>query len=265
MVKPMLAHVYEGNEHKVKFPCILQPKLDGHRCLIKIIANNVRMYTRTGKPIKTMPHIEAALKHLPDMVLDGELYNADLSFEELTGYIKRKNLKPGYTKIQYWIYDIIYDADQITRLEYINSLVYFNAHPVYKLRFDIAHTKSQLQAYRDLYIARGFEGAMLRNMYAKYKEGRSFDLLKLKDMQDAEYTILDIIEGRGKMKGCAIFVCDTPSGPFTVKMKGTLKSLEEYLNNKVAYIGKRLTVQFQELSTKGIPRFPVGLRVRQDV
>lgn len=32
--------------------------------------------------------------------------------------------------------------------------------------------------------------------------------------------------------------------------------------NKSKYIGKNLTVQFQNLTDAGIPRFPVGLEIR---
>ena len=34
--------------------------------------------------------------------------------------------------------------------------------------------------------------------------------------------------------------------------------------NGDAYIGKMLTVKFQELSNDKVPRFPVGLHIRED-
>ena len=35
-MKPMLAHEFKKNKHKVKYPCIVQPKLDGIRCIATI-------------------------------------------------------------------------------------------------------------------------------------------------------------------------------------------------------------------------------------
>jgi hypothetical protein len=68
------------------------------------------------------------------------------------------------------------------------------------------------------------------------------------------------------MKGHAIFECVTETSErFDVKMKGSMDKLKEIWENKDSYIGKTLTVMFQERTKNGIPRFPVGLRLRGDV
>ena len=38
----------------------------------------------------------------------------------------------------------------------------------------------------------------------------------------------------------------------------------EWFQNGAAYVNKKLTVIFQELSEQGIPRFPVGKAIRED-
>jgi len=58
-------------------------------------------------------------------------------------------------------------------------------------------------------------------------------------------------------------VCLTPEGKeFKAKLKGAIDELGEYLVNFHKYNGKQLTVQYQGLTPDGIPRFPVGLRIR---
>ncbi len=56
MIKPMLAHMY--NPDKAIFPCYIQPKLDGVRCII----TKKGAFSRTGKEFKNIEHIKANLK-----------------------------------------------------------------------------------------------------------------------------------------------------------------------------------------------------------
>lgn len=49
------------------------------------------------------------------------------------------------------------------------------------------------------------------------------------------------------------------------KMKGSLDSLIRYAENPELALGIMLTVKYQGLTKYGIPRFPVGLRFREDM
>ena len=65
------------------------------------------------------------------------------------------------------------------------------------------------------------------------------------------------------MQGAAIFQCVTAAGqPFDCSIKGTMADRRHYFQNPGDYVGRQLTVRYQELSDSGIPRFPVGLSVR---
>ena len=76
MIKPMLAHKF--NPDKAVFPALLQPKLDGVRCVF----TKEGAFSRTGKEFKNVDHIIKTLKPLfkkyPYIRLDGELYNHKL-------------------------------------------------------------------------------------------------------------------------------------------------------------------------------------------
>jgi hypothetical protein len=52
---------------------------------------------------------------------------------------------------------------------------------------------------------------------------------------------------------------------FKVKMAMTQEELRHIYLNSSDYVGKQLTVKYQGLTAKFIPRFPVGVRFREDL
>jgi DNA ligase-1 len=128
--------------------------------------------------------------------------------------------------------------------------------------------EDQLETIHDLFVEEGYEGLMLRNIDAPYEFSRSWNLVKYKVMKDDEFKIVDAVKGlKGKSKGAIIWICETPKGDrFNVVPNGTMASRkilwDEWKADPKEFIGKELTVQYQELSPKGIPRFPKGLGIR---
>jgi hypothetical protein len=58
-------------------------------------------------------------------------------------------------------------------------------------------------------------------------------------------------------------VCKTgDEREFTVKPEGTIKERERYYREREEHMGKQLTVRFQNLTALGVPRFPVGVTIR---
>ena len=110
----------------------------------------------------------------------------------------------------------------------------------------------------------GFEGLILRNCNGIYEVNkRSYDLQKYKHFIDEEFDIIDFTEGTGDEKGLIIFICETKSGKtFSVRPKGNHEYRKELFDNGDYLIGKKLTVMFQEYSGEGVPRFPVGITIR---
>ena len=84
---PMLAHQYSNKKSEIKFPCYVQPKLDGVRC---VIVRN-KLYSRNGNIFPSLPHIEEELKKYNkyNLILDGELYTDDINFEKIVGLVKK--------------------------------------------------------------------------------------------------------------------------------------------------------------------------------
>lgn len=273
---PMLAKNFEDHEEKVVYPCYVGPKLDGHRMIAVIEDHKATLWSRTRKPITGLPHIIKALedwsiKHQYDyIVLDGEAYNHDYknNFEDLTSFIRSSVPKPGHEVVQYHVYDVadIDDMVQFERLGYIEEIEEFNHQYLVAVMNKLVYNPTELmEAYKE-FVAQGYEGAMVRSYVGLYVNKRSTDLLKMKEFQDAEFKIVAVEEGRGKLAGHAVFRCKTLNGTeFGVKLRGRLVDLKKYFQNPELAVGKDMTVQFQGYTKEGLPRFPVGLRVREEL
>lgn len=269
-VEPMLAQSYAKHGHKIVWPAFVQPKLDGHRCIAVVQDHEVTLWSRTRKPITGVPHIAAALADLEDCVLDGELYHHDYrdNFEDLTSFIRSAVPKPGHEVVQYHVYDAVTGEPFSYRTERVaQACVDVNDRAVvFVSTLRVADADEAAEAFAQ-FVDQGYEGAILRNAASHYVGKRSFDLQKVKEFDDAEFEVIGVEAGRGRMADKAIFVCRTVDGTeFQVKMKGTLDSLRQYLADPSLAIGRQLTIQFQGYTGAAkVPRFPIGLRLREDV
>lgn len=268
---PMLAHKYEDKKKDVQFPAFIQPKLDGVRCLAEWRWNEVSLTSRAGKPY-IMPTVQLQLAEwLPkDMTLDGELYCHGMSCQTVTSFVKK--WKPGSEKIIYNVYDVpVSDGcETLTCEERIGRLL----HPIDGVvesanvkrvpGFVVKSHADMMQRYGE-FVQDGYEGAMLRLRLGQYLWGyRSSELLKIKEFQDAEFTVIAAKEGRGKMEGCIIWTCanDCSEGSFDCTMKVTMDERRRFYAERQKYLGEKLTVRFFDRTDDKLPRFPVGIVFR---
>jgi len=217
-----------------------------------------------------MDHIRAEINSLPKgTILDGELYSDTLNFQEIVGLVKKETLKPAdapkMTQIYLCVYDTVQDGTNEARNAYLTDL--FKTHKFKALKLlptDVANNLDDVKRLHAEYVADGYEGLILRNKAGLYKVGhRSADLQKYKEFKDDEYKIVGFKEGDGIEKGCVIWVCETKDKkPFSVRPRGTHEDRAEAFKTASKQVGKKLTVRFQELTEDGIPRFPVGLAIR---
>jgi ATP-dependent DNA ligase len=280
---PMLAHVYEPvtskkKKNDISYPCYVQPKLDGLRCVVyQNLNGEIRFQSRTGAYFDGMMHLIPSLvgffKKNPSLVLDGELYTDRdvMPFEELAGLIKKKKLtETDYerlTNVIYHVYDIVDEtipfSERYDRLEKLfdEHVNFVNLVDTYEIE-----TKDQFRAFFSRFVQDGYEGIMLRNKDGMYRcNYRSHDLQKYKEFIESEYEITGFKEGDGRDKGTVIWLCKNSDGnEFSVRPRGTVEFRRECFTNGSSYIGKKLTVIYQELSEMGIPRFPVGKAIRED-
>jgi len=279
---PMLAHKYEPNSTKKKkndivFPCYAQPKLDGVRNIVYLVGGEIKHQSRTGLYFENLHHISAELAELfkkyPHIALDGELYTNEMPFEELVGLVKTKELSDEDAtqlhKIKYHIYDVI-DVKSPDNNFAIRNGIITKEIPKLKSRKYIEIVATSLilsEQFKEIFtefIENGYEGVMLRNINGVYRQNfRSHDLQKYKEFFEDEYQIIGFEEGEGRDQGTVKWVCKSKEGKeFKVRPRGTIASRKELFKNGDKYIGKMLTVIYQELTEDGKPRFPVGKAIR---
>jgi DNA ligase-1 len=270
---PMLAHVYDPkSKTKVKnpivYPCFVQPKLDGLRCLIYMSNGTIITQSRTGGIFTTMDHIKAGLKPFfdvwPMVVLDGELYTNRYPFEELVGLIKRKQVDdPRIAHVHFHIYDIVSLEGYAERRQFI-----VDNRRLFPATFEIVKTEEatridDFKAKFTEYVQEGYEGIMLRNKKGPYVSNRSHDLQKYKEFEEDEFVIVGFKEAEGRDSGTVIWTCATKTGDeFDCRPVGSVEHRKTLFQNARKNIGKMLTIKYQELSEKGIPRFLSGKSIR---
>jgi DNA ligase-1 len=227
--------------------------LDGVRLLVSKDGG----ISRTGKVV---PGTEILGKDLEEgQYVDGEAFDPKLDFEELTS-----TFKTDPSKLKFHVFDY-FDLNKLNmtfeeRWEKVKSL----KNPQYEyVKTTLVMLRDDVPSIHKHHVEEGHEGTMIRDKDSVYEVGqRSNYLLKFKDFQTEEYPIIDVKEGVGRDKGAVIWVCKAGDQLFSVRPEGTLEVRRAFLEEKDKYIGKQLTVRFQNLTTLGVPRFPIGVTVR---
>lgn len=275
LVKAMLVQDYTvgKNKDKIKFPCIAQPKLDGIRVSFKSsdeFENGVTTISRGGKEFPINSRLwyltSKLMKDLNFDYLDGELYIHNELFEDVVSCVK----KPVGNKLEHTIGFTVFDfptvkvEDRDCKLAEFQTYLHNNNvdSRIEYVEQVIVNSEEEARAYKDSAIERGYEGIMLKNINYEYESGvRVYSVQKWKDVITEEYKIVDVIADKD---GNGLFVCVLPDDvtQFEVNPKRNHAEKKEILANKQDYIGKPLTVKYQNLTSGGKPRFPVGLAVR---
>lgn len=274
-VMPMLAQVYAKHGDKITYPAYAQPKLDGMRCIAIKNGDSVSLWSRSRKRITSCPHIEKAIAIKfadVDITLDGELYNHALKadFEKIISAVRKDYPTPESALIQYHIYDVINEDETFIERIYRTVRLHHDtgySNPLVPVETVPIEDEAAMYKIFDRCLAAGYEGVMVRNTLSLYESNRrSYSLQKVKEFDDAEFIIIGAQEGRGKLQGTlGTFTCVTATGAeFDVKMTGDQTDNGKYLADSSLWTGKLLTIKYQGLTNKnGVPRFPVGIRIRE--
>lgn len=284
-VKPMLAQQLQPKKCQPdKELWFMQPKLDGVRCVAHTKERQVILMSRTGKQFSHLQHVRQDILDLTQklgrsVILDGELFARSLTvggkaadssqmFSLITGACRATRTEPAdyEQQIEYHIYDIVdlaaQQTDRLQQLEKIKQLLPVNTC-LKIVETTVASSMPAVKDYLAEVLARGYEGVILRKGDALYQQKRTTSLLKYKLFQDSEFTIVGAKQGNGTEQGCIVWRCQTADGQeFDVRPRGSFESRRELWQCHEKYIGQQLTVRYQEMSADGIPRFPVGITVR---
>ena len=282
--KPMLAQGIDSLSD-VYYPCFLQFKIDGIRCLI----TDKGAVSRNLKPIPNKK-LRAMLNTLP-VGLDGELLCSS-DFQETTHKVMSEDESIDGVEFHVFdlfntseIYDIRRQAIQLMRLPEF----------VYKVKTTLVNNVSEVLELEDEGLSKGYEGIILRSIDSGYKFGRSTLkqgwLLKFKRFVDSECEVIGSVEmfhnnnekeinalgNTKRSRRSEGMVASDILGALIVK-KGdvqfqigsgfTLKQRAELWKNRETLVGKIVKYKsFEQSGVLNAPRFPtfLGFRDKADL
>jgi len=276
----MLAQKFDSNRLCFETQEVhIQPKLDGIRCIF----TKDGAYSRANNQFMNLEHLETKLelffKNNPFAILDGELYNHKLKndFEKIVSLVRKqkptqKDRTDAQTMIQYHIYDMIPAKPSMNRvyLERYKALSKEFNKKKYDRIIELVKTYSvkdydQAVTYQKSFLTKGYEGAMLRKN-GLYKQKRAWELQKMKDFQDAEATIVNYEEGKGKRTGTlGKFIMQDDDGNIFGCPPGkgyTYKDLEIILKDIHKYVGQQATFTYFQRTKAGSYRHPLFKTLR---
>ena len=275
----MLAYPVSDKPIDYTKPVFMQPKLDGVRCLIQQEfhkdGDKVVAYSRTGKQWLNIDHILQSLKPFfagnPDVILDGELYNHALrdDFEKIISCVRKQKPTPmdraeSRKLVQFHCYDIVDESLLFAdRIQWLQT----NLKPTYGIKI-VQTTKGicsndQANAFQDLNLKAGYEGSILR-LNTEYQCKRSHSLRKFKDFHDAEATITDWVEGKGKRKGTIgkFMAIDADGNEFGMPVMDNFKKLQTMFKEMQSWVGKEATFTYFERTKANSYRHPLFKAIR---
>ena len=258
-------------------------KLDGVRCICRKENDIVTFLSRSGKEFLTLGNLENEILKIPgNFILDGEICmvdeNGNEDFQGIMKQIRKKNHQidnPKFFVFDYLTleefdnqigttplverlktgYDLLPESIDCSRLEFLPQEQISNEGQFTEMAKDAEEA--------------GFEGIMVRKNVG-YEGKRSHNLLKVKKFHDAEYTVLDAINGNirwtenGKQveRECLSSIIIEHKGCRVSVGSGFSKEQREmYYESPQDIIGKTVTIQYFEESknqTGGYSlRFPV--------
>jgi ATP-dependent DNA ligase len=171
--------------------------------------------------------------------------------------------------------------DRIILLDtFLNKINNDDKKIIKKVETILANNKNEVDEIFNKVVNEGYEGCILRNIDSSYlgnatKTGsntRSKNVIKLKAKFTDEFEVINFTEGKkGKAKGAIIWICKTNDGSkFNITPKNMTDIERKNLYDECSknntfekkYKGLLLTVEYEELSKKGIPQRAKGLTFR---
>lgn len=264
-----------GRKSWNQWPVLVQPKLDGIRC--KVNLESLLMTTSEENPIYSVPHIKEAVEKSREIFkgygiteLDGELFSRELTFEEICSAVLRDESIEMGRKIEYHIFDYLTEDNSRTNatryqvLGLIDDALHYNElheHLVIVPTF-FAHNISEVYTMLEYQMGKGNEGIIIRHPYAYYQEKRVTTMLKFKPKRSDTYKVVGVTQlqdkyGFYKARIGALILTDPEGNLFNVGTGFTDEDRRILWAEKDTLPGKYCTINYQNLTQAGVPRFAV--------
>ena len=299
----------KGKQAQVNFDgeteYIVQRKFDGIRCIVtRDEQGKMFAYSRRGIVLTGYENIIEEVRQLIAIIdgpvsIDGEMYKHGTHLNKISGQARKGDIEG----LEFNVFDVFFpqSIDDLGMAQRQEKLVeMFEAardaapgaaaeHEFTYLKEVMNHTvrtEDEFAAIYKQFLDEGYEGAMIRRPTGAYKystsDRQSPDLIKVKPIDDAEFTVVDFLEGKkGKDVGAIIWVCEANNEDKTtfhvvpknmtyperkalfVEASKTIKVKNVIMTKFEAYMkGKMMTVEYPGLSKNGVPAQAKALHFR---
>jgi DNA ligase-1 len=268
----------------------IQPKLDGVRAEAHVNPDKgqVRIFSSTGREINSVPHLNSTLalilrRENRHLILDGELYSEHLSHQKINSIVSRtQNLHPDAILIDFQCFDLVDDRTQEERIRDLTEIYerfketkgqqpgaeenpnFFTMVPTF-----VSSETKDIDLFLPTFLSMGYEGIILREASGLYERKRSTSLMKSKPRKTDEYEIIGFHEelskdGTPKDTLGALVLRDQDQRTFSVGSGSflTQRNRDDLWDQRHELLGRTAVVKYQELTDRGVPRFPVLIALK---
>lgn len=246
---------------KIEYPCFIQLKCDGTYREMCVSDGTVKFQTRSGEPYEN-PFLANITKDLPNGYYTGEFTVGKAT--EQTDRTKANGLlnsdNPPFENIYFTVWDYLTEdeytcvtkSDYIDRFNRLNTVLndlqseYISVVPTYEVQ-NLSEALTKVSEW----MAKDLEGGVLKSFKMNFKNGTSNQQLKIKLKVDVEMRCVGFIKGTQGSKYedfNKVIVFENDDKTVKGQCSGmTDEMVEEVTKNADKYIGKILTVQFNDL------------------
>ncbi len=236
---------------------LISEKLDG----IRAYWNGNELITRSGNKIHAPDWFTA---HFPTTSLDGELWIERGKFQLLTQIVMDKTPdEDAWRTVKYMVFDLPLSPlpfeKRYQNLQQLISTISTQNDYLFAIEQKSVDDLTILTQWLDIVVNNHGEGLMLQHRNNQYVAGRTNQLLKLKQHQDAEAIVIGYEEGNGKYQGQmgAVWVKTASNETFKIGSGFT-----DQQRKSPPAIGTTIQYRFNGYTERGIPRFARFSRVR---
>ena len=217
-----------------------------------------RLRTRSGLAINPPAWFTA---NWPGVPIDGELWMGRGRFEAVSAIVRAPVADDqAWRRVRFMAFDLPADGRRFeARVMRMRSLLGNGVawlRPIAQFR---VHDAAALDARLKVVVAAGGEGLMLHHRDARYRVGRSEDLLKYKRHDDAEARVVGYTAGQGKYAGMLGALVVVRGDGLRFRLGSGFTDAQRA---QPPPIGSWVTYRYNGLTTNGVPRFARFLRIR---
>jgi ATP-dependent DNA ligase len=270
---------------KVKFPCIVQTKMDGMRFNAHVTNGDVVFRSRAGKDLafEGLP-IEADFQKLPEGVYDGELLVANSDRKTGNGILTKFQKGTGTVVVGRDIHAKVWDVIPVTDFAKGScSIGYFERFQILSGTLKAARPRaiilvqtwlevSDMEEAQTIYkeqLAHGEEGVILKDPKGPWEDKRVKHQVKMKAELEADLRVTGFLPGAGKFEGkIGSLLVESADGKVKTAV-GTGLNDEERSWDPKEFIGKIVAVKYNALidDKKTCQKslfLPVFVEIRED-